>query len=145
MGIQEIVVEGQLGRYRLVSVGDISLCFDLLSVGAKMKTLKELNGEHILKSGGKAFPVPCCPSQCEPGVDHEYQMENGMDLRDWMAGMALSALLVNPEQHIMSLRKEWEEKAFKEGGKSQFFSELSYRISDQMMKARKKDFTQSAA
>lgn len=59
--------------------------------------------------------------------DPSHDVESGMDLRDWFAGMALNGLTSRPDPVPSQL-----------GPPPLSMSERAYLVADEMMKARKK-------
>ena len=68
-------------------------------------------------SGGPAFPR-----------DHRHDGHNGMDLRDWFAGMAMQGMLVSKHDHPMRGYEGWREE----------FAREALRFADAMIAERAK-------
>jgi hypothetical protein len=68
-------------------------------------------------------------------VSNEYQVEHGMDLRDYFAGQALPSLVINREVHKVIFSIAQQEKETPE----KCLAIMAYAIANEMMKAREKN------
>jgi hypothetical protein len=91
------------------------------SMSAKDVRTHGSDTQHVPHTGGPAFPAQ--PTQrIAPGVTVE--SNNGMNLRDWFAGKALSGMLADPNVKIGDASDD------------DHLSTLAYRLADAMIRAR---------
>lgn len=90
---------------------------------APPESLEPVTKPAPLDDGGPAFPVALMARQADgqPMTGYDFGVQ-GMSLRDWLAGKAMQALLVDPERVDQS-REEC--------------ARLSYAMADAMLAARK--------
>lgn len=70
----------------------------------------------VIDNGGSAFPLA-------GSSDYSHAPQDGMSLRDWFAGMALSSMTVSPD--------------YNKGPCNQAMAERAYVIADAMLAVRK--------
>ena len=90
------------------------------------------------KDGGLAFPEPCCPGVCEPGVGHDGDPSRGMSLLDWFAGQIASSVYQSVVRDAATL--DLSDKGVERDIENAFLglADSCYLIASYLLRAREK-------